>query len=236
MKDAKGNALFLILIAVALFAALSYAVTNSGRGGSGADKEKSRLAASEILQWFGIIDATMNRMKITGRFADENISFNYDTKYYNGTDLNDYMDNPNCVSDDCKVFNPLGGGLSAPDFSNYATTDPTSITAWSLEPGNIALRVIQWPGAGTSANDIAIRVAFMKPDICVAINNIMDISAIPVFDGTFNQSPDPANWDNPGNTISANDAEITNKFTFASDKTGSGSGEFCDIYHLVFAR
>lgn len=51
-RSERGNILFMILIAVALFAALSYAVTSSSRGGSkGIGEERARLLASRIVQY-----------------------------------------------------------------------------------------------------------------------------------------------------------------------------------------
>ena len=59
----KGNVLFLILIAVALFAALSYAVTQSTRSGGGsADRERSILSSASLTQGPTALRTSLIRM------------------------------------------------------------------------------------------------------------------------------------------------------------------------------
>lgn len=64
-KGADGNALFLILIAVALFAAVSYAVTQSGRGGGSLDREKDYLTASLFLQKIAELRTAYDRFALS---------------------------------------------------------------------------------------------------------------------------------------------------------------------------
>lgn len=66
-SEENGNVLFLILIAVALFGALSYAVTRTTQGsGSGVDKEKQKLEVAEMQQQVSQIKFAIMRMQAQG--------------------------------------------------------------------------------------------------------------------------------------------------------------------------
>lgn len=61
-KAQSGNALFIILIAVALFATLSYAVTSSSRSGDGVDEELATLDQAELENYQANIDLAVKRL------------------------------------------------------------------------------------------------------------------------------------------------------------------------------
>lgn len=65
-KNQKGNVLFLILIAVALFAALSYAVTQSSRSGSDASKETNVINTASLTQYPNSVRTSVLRLIISG--------------------------------------------------------------------------------------------------------------------------------------------------------------------------
>lgn len=102
----SGNILFLILIAVALFAAISYVVTDSSRGGGrGAEREKARMMAADIYNQATAVQAGITRLIARGCGLDR-INF--------GNDLDALHDNPGAPSDgSCDVFRPAGAGVAA---------------------------------------------------------------------------------------------------------------------------
>src|SRR5690606_14672174 len=65
-QSESGNVLFLILIAVVLFAALSYAVTQSTRsGGGGASQETSLISSANVTQYPASIRTAILRMIVS---------------------------------------------------------------------------------------------------------------------------------------------------------------------------
>lgn len=67
MRHERGNILFLILLAVILFAALSYAVTSSMRGGGkGASGEKLETTYAELSNIFALAQGTYPRLRQIG--------------------------------------------------------------------------------------------------------------------------------------------------------------------------
>lgn len=238
-----GSILFMILLAVVLFAALSYAVTNSIQGGSkDGSSESADAAAAEILQWFAAVDNAVMRMKLNG-IAYEDMSFRHDSKLYSGIIIYGYSNNSRCTSDTCRVFRANGGGVSAPQFEKYGVDNATGASDSYVYRGYMYQpSLAQWPGAGTSLNDIVITIMYISPSVCMALNSRLGITS-PIGSGgsLVIGGVTPAIWDSTtGWNMSAYTSQFTSQLTsndtFASSISGSGSGQYCNIYHVVIKR
>jgi hypothetical protein len=103
----RGNALFLILIAVALFAALSYAITQSGRGGGNISAQTALIAAGQVTEAPADIRAAVSRMVLSGvaantiTFSGADASTNVFGQSLGGGAVNVPPPNAACVLNDC---------------------------------------------------------------------------------------------------------------------------------------
>lgn len=231
----SGNILFLILLAVVLFAALAYAVTSSMRGGGkDASSENARAAAADILSFFSELDSNLLRMQMTGGVKAENISFVYNRKLYGGT-IGPGGNNVNCVTNNCRVFVPEGGNVAPRNFESYAFLNPPPYQSNWVAPGYHFARLIIWPQAGTSLNDMTIVLPAIKSAICDEINAQMGTTYATLTGTDSGNTADASTWDSaPAQTIgSANAATFADKTTFMVKAV---SNSYCDIYHLVFVR
>ena len=237
-RTQRGNILFLILLAVALFAALNYAVTSSMRGGGkDASSENAEAAAAEILQWFAAVDAAVLRMKLAEGIAYEDISFRYDAKYYNGTGLPNYMSNTRCTTDKCHVFRTGGGGVRPPDFSKYGNANVTGVAGNHLGAGYMALFMMQWPGAGTSANDLTMWFYMISEPVCDAVKRRIGQTNTPGFGGSGVFGHVASNWDNSAYVFTTNIATLSGNDIFVSTTNYPGTSDaHCMIRYVVIKR
>ena len=101
-KTEQGNVFFYILIAVALFAALSYAVSRNNTGSTDIfTDEQAKLAAQEIIEYGNTVANAVQKLRLRG-CSDTEISFENDIidGYENGTNTS------------CQVFHVDGGDIN----------------------------------------------------------------------------------------------------------------------------
>ncbi len=186
-----GNVLFLILIAVALFAALSYAVTQSTRtGGGSGDNETALISSAQLTQYPASIRTAVVRMIIGGTDVGD-LEFNTPTNFSNcetGTN------NQFCV------FHPNGGGAtyaSAPTDMMSAGSGNTAGT-WTFNAEN------QIDLAGTSSGDddpvaaTADVIAFLPGitlSLCQRINQELGLPSTPPVETGINVATQMVNSD-----------------------------------------
>mgnify|MGYP004062252051 CR=1 FL=1 len=160
-----GNVLFLILIAVVLFAALSYAVTSSSRqGGGGTDQEKVKLNASELLQYATVINTAVTRLKLVNGCSNENLSFE---SPQTGT-LYENTNNP--ASDEkCHIFSAEGGGVSYQDLNEDMLDSSHSSLKFYGDPiitGSTQIYRVGTDSNGVDSKELILIFPYLTEALC----------------------------------------------------------------------
>lgn len=167
----SGNVLFLILIAVALFAALSYAVTSSSRSGGGdAASESNLINSAQVTQYPASVRTAIVRMIINST-SDNQLLFEPPS---------DFAALSTPALERRGVFHPSGGGATR-------VTAPPEIMASGSQgswifTSDYGINLIGTTGATNASNDIIAFLPGVAETICERLNTELGISATPDAD------------------------------------------------------
>jgi len=169
-QSEKGNILFLILLAVVLFAALSYAVTQSMRGGGGNAGSETSLVNSAVLSQYPVgVRAAILRMIVDGTDVT---TLNFDPPSVFST----MTDGEKALG----VFHADGGGASFAYIPTDALATLSSTARWVFtrnfgieDIGNTAT------GSGDTGKDIVAIAPGISETLCAKINEELGVSSIP---------------------------------------------------------
>ncbi|NCC21537.1 MAG: hypothetical protein EOM26_03635 [Alphaproteobacteria bacterium] len=163
-----GNVLFLILIAVALFAALSYAVTQSSRSGAGtADGETALVNSAQITQYPAAVRTSIVRMIIGGVDVTE---LEFDPPPYTDSTAGR------------RVFHPADGGAT------YVTAPPDVMHdgqqgTWVFSSSFQIVDIGTTGDGDATANDIIAFLPGVARSVCQKINSELGITGGTDTDG-----------------------------------------------------
>ena len=167
MNRQSGNILFLILIAVALFAALSYAVTRMSQGGTNnTDEEISSLNSSELGQYAATVSTAVGRLLVR-TIPVENIAFNPPADFPTMTNL------------DHAMFHPQGGGATF-QLSTVNMMQNGIPANWHY---NLEVEIDGIGGSVDNSADGNELIAFLpgiQERVCRSVNAELNIPGIPV--------------------------------------------------------
>ncbi len=192
----SGNALFIVLIGVVLFAALSFAVTSTSRtNGSDISKETANIYASEIIAYGKTVKFAVNRLRSSNGCKVTDISFENPA-------VSGYV-HASPARDECKVFHPSGGGLSYREADEKWLDTSNSGNALFKEIAFVNV-VVGWsatnePGGTTGEQDIVMFVPFLKSSVCEELKERLNTPHVgaegggatrELYNGDFNYASD----------------------------------------------
>ncbi len=238
-KGERGNVLFLILIAVALFAALSYAVTQSTRtGGGSGDNETALISSAQLTQYPASLRTAVVRMIIGGVNVDD-LEFNVPS---------DFSNCATGTSNEFCVFHPNGGGAThsnAPGDMMASTGGNTSGT-WFFNAENQIDLLGTSSGNETPTASTVDLIAFLPGislTLCDRINDELGLGSTPPSDDGIDFATQMVNTDGStptglcsgcgaGNTIGSDTAALDGQ-PFGCFQNGAAEYVY---YHVLVER
>jgi hypothetical protein len=220
----SGNVLFLILICVVLFAALSYVVQDSSRvTNSTTGLEKSKLAVGEIESYIVQNRLAISRMLSHGvelRRLDVRSSLRRAVSGATRLEAN-----AACTTTDCQLYHPSGGAAFYRHFEDYANPNPPGFSPGSFKPGHTMFFIYDMAGIGSSLPDIVFRISAVTLDVCRAFNAKRSISGeLAVPDDTAGRTQ----FAFSGASVATNlDSSVAWRFGY-TEPAIFGQMEFCD--------
>ena len=168
LKSEQGNVLVYILIAVALFAALGFAVSNMMRSSGGSIAgEKAIISVSEVFDYAKSMRESVQFLRISKGCDETQISF--ERQPFDGTDT-DYV-NTNAPGDfSCHIFHPNGAGMAY-----YAGPEDASAADWIFTGTNDGENI-----GNECSNDRCVDLMAILPgfsqSMCKAVNKKLGIA------------------------------------------------------------
>lgn len=148
-----GNAMIYVLIALALFGALTVTLSsqNNQADGEDIDNEVAALYANELLEYVASAQQVVDMMQATGAEVND-LDFVTPSEAGFNTGSNIY-----------KVFHPQGGGLNYYEtFNVKIQNDATSV--WGISNNTN----VEWTTTGS--DDVILTAYFVKKIVCEIIN------------------------------------------------------------------
>ncbi len=173
----------MILIACALFAALSYVIMNSTRTSSGSvSTEKAKILAASLTQFGNSIEIAVGRLLLAGCSEDQ-ISFATPISMAWSTWSAKYDNANSPTNNSCHVFDQNGGGVVFPVVNpDWLAEYPNPY--FDEGYGFVFTGSMTVPGIGTfsmgddqnaAPNSMAVVLPYVQNDVCNAINRGLGI-------------------------------------------------------------
>lgn len=210
----SGNAIIYIFVAIALLAALSFAVSQSSRSaGKGLQEDRASLSATEIISYGDTVAKAAGQLRLRG-VRDYQLSFAHTSAH---TDYGTYDTEPRA-----EIFNPAGGGVIYRQPPVLAAVTPPLTYEFS---GAYAIDRIGLTGCTLPANDpsacseLLLVVSGLRREVCQMINHQLGI--------TQTKDADPPEDDALPTTprFAGNATATPNPYTFTETMGDDGDSE-----------